>query len=303
MIAMFSTEQVQHQMQTRLRAENDSLRRQLTQLQADNASLSNRLAAMGNSPKLSDEQFDELLKLRGEVTRLRHQQNVPPEAAPLATNQSPAGENTSIHVGTKFVSFPTEALPALGINWMSGAHDGRVGLLTEQQYKVVNEALDGASDVYLISAPIVITANGQAASLSASKPVPVGDTIVSIGETLRVIPYFSTNSSTFNLNLNAELKQLVGDPAQPGVQSTQISNQVSLLPGQTVVLEKETPSDGWLPDATNIPAGSRSLLVFVTPAIVDSRDYIIKRGTHTERIAGMAVAPTNMDSRGFPKSQ
>jgi Sigma-70, region 4 len=45
---------------------------QIRQLQASNKSLSNSLANIGEAKKLSNEQFNELLKLRGEVTRLRN---------------------------------------------------------------------------------------------------------------------------------------------------------------------------------------------------------------------------------------
>jgi len=64
---------VQHQMQTRLLAENQSLRQQIVQLQNDNSDLSNRLADAGNAKQLSDEQFNDLLRLRGEVGKLRQQ--------------------------------------------------------------------------------------------------------------------------------------------------------------------------------------------------------------------------------------
>jgi RNA polymerase sigma factor (sigma-70 family) len=64
---------VQHQVQIKLREGNELLRQQITQLQTDNESLSNRLMAIGDSKKLTDEQFIELLKLRGEVGVLRNQ--------------------------------------------------------------------------------------------------------------------------------------------------------------------------------------------------------------------------------------
>jgi hypothetical protein len=115
---------------------------------------------------------------------------------------------------------------------------------------------------------------------------------------LYVLPYFSTNSSTFDLTLSAELKQLAGDLSQPDVQTIQITNQMSLLPGQTAILEKEIPGGGWLSDATNIPAGPRVLLMFVTPTIVDSRDY----QRNGQRVAAIWKSPTNMDSSDFPKS-
>jgi RNA polymerase sigma factor (sigma-70 family) len=64
---------VQHQAQIKLRAENASLKQQIAQLQTDNESLSNRLVATDDSKSLSDEQFNELLKLRGEVGILKNQ--------------------------------------------------------------------------------------------------------------------------------------------------------------------------------------------------------------------------------------
>jgi hypothetical protein len=66
---------LQHQAQEKLRAENVALAEQLAQLQTDNESLSNRLAAAGNANSLSDKEHNELLKLRGEVGMLRGQAN------------------------------------------------------------------------------------------------------------------------------------------------------------------------------------------------------------------------------------
>lgn len=65
----------QQQMQTKLRAENESLQQQIAQLQTDNENYSNRLTTIDDSKKLSDEQFNELLRLRGEVGVLRRQTN------------------------------------------------------------------------------------------------------------------------------------------------------------------------------------------------------------------------------------
>jgi hypothetical protein len=62
---------VQHQAQTRLREENESLTQQIAQLQTDNKNVSNRLAVIGDPKSLSDEQFNELLKLRSEVGQLK----------------------------------------------------------------------------------------------------------------------------------------------------------------------------------------------------------------------------------------
>jgi RNA polymerase sigma factor (sigma-70 family) len=64
---------IQNQTQEKLRAENGALTQQLAQLQTDNVNFSNHLAEIGDSKKLTDEQFNELLKLRGEVGVLRNQ--------------------------------------------------------------------------------------------------------------------------------------------------------------------------------------------------------------------------------------
>jgi RNA polymerase sigma factor (sigma-70 family) len=263
---------LQHQAQEKLRAESELLRQQIAQLQTDNESLSNRLPAIGDSKSLSDEQLNELLTLRGEVTRLRREKNVLPEAAQSETNRLPAAEKITIHLGTKFVSIPTDDMASMNAIWPLGDNDNRMGLLTEQQFKLFNETLQGASDVNVISMPQVVTINGETATISVNRAALVDGTNVNTGTSLNVTPYFSTNSSTFDLKLNAQLIQLTGDPSQPGVQTIQATNQITLSPGQTVVLEKEIPSDGWLPDSTNTPTGPRSLLVFVTPTVVDSRD-------------------------------
>jgi RNA polymerase sigma factor (sigma-70 family) len=64
---------VQYQSQAKLRGENESFRRQISQLKADNESLSNLAAQAAKPASLSGGQFDELLRLRGEVGTLRQQ--------------------------------------------------------------------------------------------------------------------------------------------------------------------------------------------------------------------------------------
>jgi RNA polymerase sigma factor (sigma-70 family) len=80
---------VQHQAQTELRDQSESLRQQITQLQANNESLSNRLAAMADAKPSSfqsppDGQSTELLKLRGEVGVLQRQASEASQKAQVA---------------------------------------------------------------------------------------------------------------------------------------------------------------------------------------------------------------------------
>ena len=64
---------IQHQVQAKLSNQEEALRQnvhQLAQLQADNLRLSNLLATASGPQTLPDEQYIELLKLRGEIARL-----------------------------------------------------------------------------------------------------------------------------------------------------------------------------------------------------------------------------------------
>ena len=63
----------QHQNLEKLHQQSALLQQQLAQLETEKADLSNQLASAGNSSKLTDDQFNELLKLRGEVGVLRQQ--------------------------------------------------------------------------------------------------------------------------------------------------------------------------------------------------------------------------------------
>ncbi len=115
---------IQNQTQEKLRVENDSLRRQMTQqiaqLQTDNENFSNRLAAAGDAKKLPDEQFIELLKLRGEVGVLRNQVG---ELEKLRT------ENKQI---SKELADATQALRSLP--------SPQQALFNQQSIKAVNDA-------------------------------------------------------------------------------------------------------------------------------------------------------------------
>jgi RNA polymerase sigma factor (sigma-70 family) len=79
-VGMATFSAIQYQAQVKLREQNQTLQQQqsslagqIQQLQADNESLSNRITTIGDSKTLTDERFNELLKLRGEVGVLRAQ--------------------------------------------------------------------------------------------------------------------------------------------------------------------------------------------------------------------------------------
>ena len=84
---------IQHRTQNRLREENEALRREalrIEQMAAENKLLSNRVAQSSASAPGSEDngQFRELLKLRGEVAKLR--QNPPVATPPAPVTNAPS---------------------------------------------------------------------------------------------------------------------------------------------------------------------------------------------------------------------
>jgi RNA polymerase sigma factor (sigma-70 family) len=257
---------LQYQVQEQLRGENASLQQKIAQLQRDTESRTNRLEMPANVPSLTDAQMNELLRLRGEVTRLRQQPAVPsPVMPPKTSNADPVP--FQIHTKTRFLTIPTEAMRYLGISWMPDAQGFKTGVLTEPQLKTILATFQQASDVVELAEPEAVSLNGRQTQMRATEIVPVHGANIEIRPTLDLISTFSTNSSLVDLKLIPQICQLIGGSAQPDVQCFVTTNRVALSPGKTVVLEKDL---GWLPETTNIPAGPRSLLVFVTPDVVDS---------------------------------
>jgi RNA polymerase sigma factor (sigma-70 family) len=254
--------------QRTLRAENESLSGQIAQLKADNTELSNQIAANANSLTAQKDEADELLKLRAEVTQLRVMKTAPGVAASRAMKGSAAKKLTpQILLSVKFVSIPTWTMPSFGAGWTAAGPD--TSLLSEEQFGVVRAAIDN-KDVDVMSAPRVVTLSGREAEFSICHQVSIDSTNADIGVKVFAVPYFSSHATNVTLNLVAKLIQLNGDASQPGVATTQLSNEVSLIPEQTAVFKADMPADGWLSDS-NAPAVAqpRNLLVFVTPVFID----------------------------------
>jgi RNA polymerase sigma factor (sigma-70 family) len=261
---------VQHQTQSRLRANNDALSEQLAQLKSDNANLSNQVYAADNSQLSANGPQLELLKLRAEVTRLRAMKAPSPTAAAIVeTNNTLDPTNIEITVKTRFVTAPAGEMPASSAAWAPAGSGAR--LLSQGQFASILKTLKENQVLHLIGESQVTTRNGGSANASMFKAVSVNGTNAQVGEFLGLTPYFSLDSSTFTLNFMAQLNQLTGDPSQPTLQTIQTpTNHVNLFPDQTLVLQQDIPAGGWLLDETNTSEGPRTLLVFVTPTLIDA---------------------------------
>lgn len=259
---------MQHQAQTALRAENQSLTQQLAQLKIDNADLSNRAASSSNAQAVADGQLAELLKLRAEVTRLRTQKDPPAPTTATETNDLPQAKKLEVILEAKFVSAPVGDIGEFESGWAPVGDNASV--LSADQLTAVNKALQDHR-ANLICANRIRTSSGVEGILDqTSRAVVVNGTNAVAGVHLDILPFFSADSSVFTLNVGARLNQLTGDPAQPGIRTTEVSNHLTLFPGQTMALKAGLPSDGWLPDSP-VSEVSKDLLVFITPKLVEAK--------------------------------
>jgi RNA polymerase sigma factor (sigma-70 family) len=249
-----------------LRQRDSLLARQLEQFQRERDDALDRAALLEKQSQSFEQGRRDLARLRAEVSRWRAMPTSP--ASVPAIPQTPA-TNFQVLLQAKFVSLPDDTLKSMGIQWTPDPEGGSHGLLTAEQLQAITQAFTNDDDIDVIAAPRVTTANGMEAAVSTTTAVQINETNANIGATLDVTADFSTNDSTFNLQCTAKFSELIGDPLQPQLYTLQTTNQATLPRGQTLVLQRELSPNAWLPDYTNTSGLPRSLVVSVTPEVID----------------------------------
>ncbi|HEX3890331.1 MAG TPA: sigma-70 family RNA polymerase sigma factor [Verrucomicrobiae bacterium] len=165
---------VQQQNQTKLHGDNESLQQQIGQLQADNVGLSNRIAAIGEANQLPAEQFDELLKLRGEVGVLRRQldESIQKNLMLQSASVPMRGSNTNppapqIHIKARFLTMPKDVLSGLG-----GATSFN-GILTSENASIALHQLESRNGVETLGEPEMVMTGGRQAQMRATQVINV----------------------------------------------------------------------------------------------------------------------------------
>ena len=264
---------IQQQNQVKLHDENESLQQQIAQLQADNENFSNRLTEISEAKKLSDEQFNELLRLRSEIGVLRSQLDelAGKNRALQNANVTSAGPNTSqptlqIHIKSKFVTMPKDVLAELGgLTSLNGI------LTSENALNVLREvkSLDG---VEILAGPEVVSISGRQIEMRATQVISVVTNYclqetngassivpqiepVETGPVLDTMPRILSDGHTIELPVTASVTEFLGyapstntTPAfttagqevdvptvSPQFRVQQATNSVNLLDGQTMV--------------------------------------------------------------------
>ena len=301
---------VLQQNQIKLRGENESLRHQIAQLQADHASLSNRIATTGEASKLPAEQFNELLKLRGEVGVFRRQLNEVTEKNFASQNAVKASNTNSlapqIHLKARFLTMPKDVLAGMG------SPASLNGILTSENFSNILQKMEAQNDIETLAEPEVTTTSGRQTQMRVTQVVSVVTNFclqetngsssivaqvgpVETGPIFDATPRVLSDGYTIELPVIASLTDFLGyapstktTPAytaggqevdvptvSPQFRVQQSTNLVNLLDNQTLVFalnDDHVPAAAALGelDGSKSKLLDRQTLVFITATLVDA---------------------------------
>ncbi|HZQ45478.1 MAG TPA: sigma-70 family RNA polymerase sigma factor [Verrucomicrobiae bacterium] len=172
-----------------------------------------------------------------------------------------------IAIDSQFVVVPDDSIGKLGLTWQPAKPGGSMSVLDKPQSSAVMQSLDQTDGAEFLRSnrggPTrgttvrnggVVTTSGKIVKVSVTKPVEGTGTNANIAVVLYVLPFCSSDSSSFELNLTNEL--------QHG-QTTISTASVVLGSGQTMVI-RQAAGASQSPDKKSVT--SSSLLVFVTPS-------------------------------------
>jgi len=118
----------------------------------------------------------------------------------------------------------------------------------------------------LESAPRIVTGDGMQAVMSATRTVPFNGATTNIGVTLDILPNLVSN--LVSLNVRAELRELTQD-TPPAIRVTTVDQAVEVPAGKMLKILKPIPDTA--------TGRTNSLLIFLTPHIVDAAGNLIRR--------------------------
>jgi len=180
---------IQHQTQSRLQVENESYRRQITRLTAENESLSRQGASAQQPAAPSNGVSDELLRLRGEVGVLRQQTNklgyLRQENRYLRTQVAAEAETANqLSAEDQYILRQKYALDAMltlveATKGYTAKHDGQYPTSFDQlsasgDLKTTNFAGNLGLDAFEVAEPGALAPNGQKLLFRLRDPIPRG---------------------------------------------------------------------------------------------------------------------------------
>jgi len=157
-----------------MQRQQTSLQQRITQLQTDNAELSNRLTQISDAKKISEDQFNELLKLRGETGVLRRQLDALAEKNRVLQNANAGMSNSNtnsarpqIHIKARFLTMPKDVFAGLdGVTSFNG-------ILTHENATNILRGLESRNGVEVLAEPEVVMSSGQQTQIRATQNTAV----------------------------------------------------------------------------------------------------------------------------------
>src|ERR1017187_3608631 len=177
-----------------------------------------------------------------------------------------------VAINSQFVVVPDDSIGKLGLTWQPAESGGTMSVLDKSQSSAVMQSLQQTAGVEFLGGkrPVAttngvsvtkrvtpafefVTAIGKTMKVSVTKPVGVAITNADIGIVLYVTPFYSSGSSSYQLNLTNELHE---------AQTTISTASATLESGQTIVMRQAIVASQSPDKQITTPS---SLLVFVTP--------------------------------------
>jgi RNA polymerase sigma factor (sigma-70 family) len=276
--ALLATVLVRHQRTVnQLTADNAALRQQITGLNTAALSIAEEPEELERRRQLQAE----LLQLRGEVSRLRRDlAETTARLASAATATATNAPSVQVNIEGHFFEVPDAMFQAMGLS----VNQNGVSILDRPEAQhLFLQHLKQLEGVESLGTQKVITLGGQQAQISVVSGDPdnsSGQTTAGpAGVTLDVIPTTSPDSQQLELAvnvgyLNRRESQEPGtrppdtsfNPRDDGPFGPMQSGNFKLRDGQMVALRQPARRRA---ESTNTPDGPRSLLVLVTPTLMD----------------------------------
>jgi RNA polymerase sigma factor (sigma-70 family) len=173
-----------------------------------------------------------------------------------------------VAIDSQFVVVPDDSIGKLGLTWQPAESGGTMSVLDKSQSSAAMQSLQQTAGVEFLSGNVGwgtsgktvknvgwVTTSGKTVKVSVTKPVGVAITNADIGIVLYVTPFYSSGSSSYELNLTNELHE---------AQTTISAASVTLEFGQTIVMRQAIAESQVLDKSIG---KSSDLLVFVTPSL------------------------------------
>ncbi len=281
----------------RLRRENASLSDQLAVAAAD-AQERAAAAKRAQAEELArlQQEHAELLRLRGEVTRLRGAQRAaaaaPPPEAP-AYDPDAAVATQQITIEARFVQAPGTLLkkPSADSLGLDVTGTGVTAILTDDQRRTFIKALEQGTGVAVLAAPRVTTLHNRATTVSSGQ-ADATDAAVVLGPSLELLPLISPDLSTVTLQSEARLTERLppatGGPEPGPLRQTTISGKAVLRDGETLVPCQRIGAGA--AGSSSAAAGTDTLLVLATPVLIDPAGNRLHPGAPAPAPAGTEQA-------------